>query len=53
MARTRQTAANAAELAEAALQLGTLVGSGRSPQPVQVIEQKPLLAGAVGDGNNR
>jgi methyl-accepting chemotaxis protein len=53
MARTRQTAANAAELAEAALQLGTLVGSGRSPQPVQVIEQKPLLAGAAGDGNNR
>jgi hypothetical protein len=53
MARTRQTAANAAELAAAALQLGTLVGSGRSPQPVQVIEQKPLLAGAAGDGNNR
>jgi methyl-accepting chemotaxis protein len=53
MARTRQTAANAAELAEAALQLGTLVGSSRSPRPVQVIEQKPLLAGAAGDGNNR
>jgi Methyl-accepting chemotaxis protein (MCP) signalling domain len=53
MARTRQTAANAAELAEAALQLGTLVGSGRSPQPLQVIEQKPLLAGAAVDGNNR
>jgi hypothetical protein len=50
MARTRQTAANAAELAAAALQLGTLVDSGRlTPPPVPVVEPAP----AAGQRNGR
>jgi methyl-accepting chemotaxis protein len=54
MARTRQTTANAAELAAAALQLGTLVDSGRStPPPVALVEQSRLPASAVAGGSNR
>ena len=54
MARTRQTTANAAELAAAALQLGTLVDSGRStPPPVALVEESRLPASAVAGGSNR
>jgi hypothetical protein len=54
MARTRKTTANAAELAAAALQLGTLVDSGRStPPPVALVEQSRLPASAVAGGSNR
>jgi methyl-accepting chemotaxis protein len=54
MARTRQTAANAAELAAAALRLSTLVDSGRlTPTPVAVVEPAPLPAGATADGSSR
>ncbi len=54
MARTRQTAANAAELAAAALQLGTLVDSGRpTPSPVPVVDQARLPASATADGSKR
>jgi hypothetical protein len=37
MASTRRTVANAAELAAAAFQLGTLVGSGRTAKPVRSV----------------
>jgi hypothetical protein len=53
MARTRQTAANAAELAAAAVQLDTLVGNGRLPQPARAIEQRPLPASAAVDTGHR
>jgi len=54
MARTRQTAANAAELAAAAVQLGTLVDSGRlTPAPVAVVEPASLRSGAAADGSKR
>ena len=54
MARTRQTAANAAELAEAALQLGTLVDSGRlTPAPIPVVDQSLLPISAAAGGSKR
>jgi hypothetical protein len=54
MARTRQTTANAAELAAAALQLGTLVDSGRlTPSPIPVVDQARLPASATAGGSNR
>jgi methyl-accepting chemotaxis protein len=53
MSRTRQTAANAAELAAAALQLGMLVGSGPSNPPTRVTEQVPLQVSPAADGSSR
>jgi methyl-accepting chemotaxis protein len=54
MARTRQTTANAAELAAAALQLGTLVDSGRlTPPPVPVVAPAPCSARAAADASSR
>jgi methyl-accepting chemotaxis protein len=53
MARTRQSVANAAELAAAALQLGTLVGSGRGAPPARVVDEARLPARAAADGSSR
>ena len=52
MSRTRQTAANAAELAEAALQLGALVGSGSATPPARVSDRAPLRVSATAGGNS-
>ena len=53
MSQTRQTAANAAELTAAALQLGALVGSGPSNPPARVTEQVLLRASAAAGGSSR
>jgi methyl-accepting chemotaxis protein len=53
MSRTRQTAANAAELEAAALQLGTLVGSGPAAPPARAIAQVPLRVSPAADGSSR
>jgi len=53
MSRTRQTTANAAELAAAALKLGALVGSGPSTPSARPTEQVPIRVTATFNGSSR